>query len=74
MVIGTGEWLLIGIILVLVFSASRMGQLGNALGSFVHQFRKASRGEQYVDVTGRRLDHGPQPPDVQGQLPEHRDS
>lgn len=56
MVIGTGEWLLIGITLVLVFSASRMGQLGNALGSFVHGYKKASRGEGYVDVTGERLD------------------
>ncbi len=56
MVIGTGEWLLIGITLVLVFSASRMGQLGNSLGHFVHGFKKASRGEGHVDVTGERLD------------------
>lgn len=56
MVIGTGEWLLIGIILVLVFSASRMGQLGNALGSFVHGFRQGSRGPGVVDVKGERLD------------------
>jgi sec-independent protein translocase protein TatA len=56
MVIGTGEWLLIGIILLLVFSASRMGQLGNALGSFVHGFRQASRGQGVVDVKGERLD------------------
>jgi sec-independent protein translocase protein TatA len=65
MVIGTGEWLLIGIILVLVFSASRMGQLGNALGSFVHGFRQASRGQGVVDVKGERLDEpgeGPRGP------------
>lgn len=62
MVIGTGEWLLIGIILLLVFSASRMGQLGNALGSFVHGFRQASRGQGVVDVQGKRLDGPGQPP------------
>jgi sec-independent protein translocase protein TatA len=62
MVIGTGEWLLIGIILLLVFSASRMGQLGNALGSFVHGFRQASRGHSVVDVRGERLDSRGQGP------------
>ncbi|MBM4378911.1 MAG: twin-arginine translocase TatA/TatE family subunit [Deltaproteobacteria bacterium] len=62
MVIGTGEWLLIGIILLLVFSASRMGQLGNVLGSFVHGFRQASRGQGVVDVQGKRLDEPGQPP------------
>ena len=45
-----GELLVIGFILVVVFSASRMGQLGNAVGRFVHSFRRASRGEDMVDA------------------------
>jgi sec-independent protein translocase protein TatA len=46
----TGEILFIGFILVVVFSASRMGQLGNAVGKFVYSFRKASKGNDFVDV------------------------
>lgn len=47
---GTGEIIMITIILVVVFSASQMGTLGNALGRFVHSFKKASQGDGYVDV------------------------
>lgn len=47
---GIGEIIIIALVLVLVFSASRMGQLGNALGKFVHSFKKAARGEDFVDA------------------------
>ena len=46
----TGELLFIGFILVVVFSAARMGQLGNAVGKFVYSFKKASKGEDLVDA------------------------
>lgn len=45
-----GEILFIGFILVVVFSAARMGQLGNAVGRFVYSFKKAAKGEDMVDV------------------------
>jgi sec-independent protein translocase protein TatA len=45
-----GELLFIGIILVAVFSAARMGQLGNAIGRFVYSFKKAARGGDLVDA------------------------
>jgi sec-independent protein translocase protein TatA len=45
-----GELLFIGFILVVVFSAARMGQLGNAVGKFVYSFKKASKGEDLVDA------------------------
>jgi len=48
--LGIGELIVLGFVLVVVFSASRMGQLGNAMGKFVHSFRKASKGEDFVDV------------------------
>lgn len=51
---GVGEVLMIVAILVIVFSASRMGQLGNALGKFVYSFKKASAGEDLVDATPAR--------------------
>ncbi len=48
--LGLGEIIVLGFVLVVVFSASRMGQLGNAVGKFVYSFRKASKGEDFVDV------------------------
>jgi sec-independent protein translocase protein TatA len=45
-----GEFIVIGIILLVVFSASRMGQLGNAVGKFVHSFRKAAQGKDLVEI------------------------
>lgn len=48
--LGTGEYIALAFILFFIFSASRMGQLGNAIGKFVYSFRKASKGEGFVDV------------------------
>lgn len=48
--LGLGEIILLVFILAVVFSASRMGQLGNAVGKFVYSFRKASKGNDFVDV------------------------
>jgi sec-independent protein translocase protein TatA len=56
---GVGEILMIVAILVIVFSASRMGQLGNALGKFVYSFKKASRGNDLVDGAAvKKLERG----------------
>jgi sec-independent protein translocase protein TatA len=46
----TGEILFIAFILVVVFSAARMGQLGNAVGKFVYSFKKAAKGQDMVDA------------------------
>jgi sec-independent protein translocase protein TatA len=48
--LGLGELIVLGFVLVVVFSASRMGQLGNAVGKFIYSFKKASKGEDFVDV------------------------
>ncbi|AEI65342.1 MttA/Hcf106 family domain-containing protein [Corallococcus macrosporus] len=48
--LGLGEIIVLGFILLVVFSAARMGQLGNAVGKFVYSFRKASKGEDLVDA------------------------
>ena len=47
--VGFGELLVIGFVLLVVFSASRMASLGNALGKFVYSFKKAQKGEGFVD-------------------------
>jgi sec-independent protein translocase protein TatA len=52
--VGVGELLVIGFVLLVVFSASRMASLGNALGKFVHSFRKASQGQGFIDVKPER--------------------
>lgn len=48
--LSVGEIVVIVFVLVVVFSASRMGALGNALGKFVYSFKKASRGEGFIDA------------------------
>lgn len=52
--VGLGEAIVIGFIVLVVFSAARMGQLGNALGRFVYSFKKAAGGSDLVDATPRR--------------------
>jgi sec-independent protein translocase protein TatA len=53
--IGTGELIFLLVILAIVFSASRMSALGNALGKFVYSFKKANKGEGFVDAKVTRL-------------------
>ena len=48
--IGTGEIIMLVVIILIVFSASRMSALGNAVGRFVYSFKKASQGDGFVDV------------------------
>jgi sec-independent protein translocase protein TatA len=57
--IGVGELVMLVVIIAIIFSASRMGQLGNAIGKFVYSFKKASKGDDLVDVKpGPRLSGG----------------
>ena len=55
---GPGEIIVVVFVLVVVFSASRMGQLGNALGKFVYSFKRAAKGDDFIDV--RPLPRGKQ--------------
>lgn len=55
---GVGEILMIVAILIIIFSASRMGQLGNALGKFVYSFKKAAKGDDLVDGSVKKLERG----------------
>jgi sec-independent protein translocase protein TatA len=49
MQIGTAEIVVLVIVMAIVFSASRMSALGNALGKFIHSFKKASQGDGFVE-------------------------
>lgn len=55
---GTGEIITLIVVALIIFSASRMGQLGNAVGKFVYSFKKAAKGEDLVDATPKKLDRG----------------
>ena len=72
MSVGSGELIMLGIILFIVFSASQMGTLGNAVGRFVHSFRKASQGDGYVDVKPvSKLERGTEDAQVIDGSPKH---
>ena len=64
--LGFGELLVIGFVLLVVFSASRMASLGNALGKFVYSFKKASRGQGFIDVKPERALRPPGDRDARG--------
>jgi Sec-independent protein translocase protein TatA len=57
------------VIVFIVFSASRMGALGNAIGKFVYSFRKASGGNDFIDVTpgAKRLADKPHEKTIEGE-------
>lgn len=58
--LGTGELLTIVLVILIVFSASRMGAIGNALGRFVYSFKKASKGEETIEGQARRIESSPE--------------
>jgi Sec-independent protein translocase protein TatA len=72
---GLGEIIFLAIVLVLIFSASRMSALGNALGKFMHAFRKASKGEDFIDLpaqtTSRTETHPADAAPTKPQNPKH---
>lgn len=53
---GTGEIITLVVVALIIFSASRMGQLGNAVGRFVYSFKKAAKGDDLVDATPKKLE------------------
>ena len=70
--IGTGEIIMLVLILIIVFSASQMSALGNAMGRFVHSFKKASQGEGFIDVkpTTPKLEKGTEDAEVIDAAPK----
>lgn len=49
--IGFSELLVILVVVLLVFGASRLPDLGDALGKAVRGYKAAARGEREIDVT-----------------------
>jgi sec-independent protein translocase protein TatA len=50
---GMGEILVILVVVLLIFGANRIPQLGDALGRGIRNFKKAKDGDDAIDVTPR---------------------
>lgn len=63
--IGIPELLLVLAIVIIVFGATRLPQLGDALGRGIRNFKKAATGEDEIDVTptSERLEESKEQPD-----------
>ena len=52
---GTQDLLLIGVIVVVLFGATKLPQLGSGIGQAIKNFKKGiSEGEEEVDVTPKK--------------------
>jgi len=68
---GVGEIIFLVIILALIFSASKMSALGNAFGKFIHAFRKASKGEDFIDLPAQTTSPTEAPPSASATTQPH---
>jgi len=58
--LGFGELLLIFLVVLLVFGASKVPQLGDALGRGIRNFKRSMSGDDAIDVTPKKLDEASQ--------------
>ncbi len=49
--IGTFELILIAVIILLIFGAGKLPELGEGLGKGIRNFKKALKGQDEIDVT-----------------------
>jgi sec-independent protein translocase protein TatA len=49
--LGFGEILIVLVVVLLIFGANKIPQLGDALGKGIKNFRKATGGDDAIDVT-----------------------
>ena len=59
------EILFVAAVVLIIMSASRMSAIGNALGKFVYSFKKASKGEGFIDAKVSRTGSARQIEDAQ---------
>jgi sec-independent protein translocase protein TatA len=61
--LGFGELVILLIIVLLVFGAGKLPQIGDALGRSIKNFKRASSGKDEIDVTPKKeLVDGAKPP------------
>jgi sec-independent protein translocase protein TatA len=69
--LGFGELLLIFIVILLIFGASKLPQLGDALGKGIKNFKRSVTGDDEIDVTPKK-ESLPQDNKVSAPAPEAR--
>ena len=52
--LGFGELLLIFVVIMLIFGASKLPQLGDALGKGIKNFKRSVSGDDEIDVTPKK--------------------
>jgi len=52
--LGMGELLLIFLVILLIFGASKLPQLGDALGKGIKNFKRSVAGDDEIDVTPKK--------------------
>lgn len=60
--LGPGELILILVIVLIIFGAGKLPQIGDALGKGIRNFRKAAGGKEDLDVTPSAAGQGALPP------------
>ena len=53
---GMGELLIILLIVMVVFGASKLPQIGHGLGSAIKNFKRAAAGDDEIEVSKKALD------------------
>lgn len=61
--LGLGELVILLLIVLLVFGAGKLPQIGDALGKSIKNFKRATQGKDEIDVTPKK-----------GELPEGKDA
>jgi sec-independent protein translocase protein TatA len=51
---GMGEWLIILLIVLVVFGATKLPQLGHGLGSAIKNFKRAQNGDDEIEVSKQK--------------------
>ena len=77
--LGLGEILIVLVVVLLIFGANKIPQLGDALGKGIRNFRKATgSGDDSIDVTPPKTDPeqiaGTQPPASPQKQPERSEA
>jgi len=60
--LGFGELVILLIIVLLVFGAGKLPQIGDALGKSIKNFKRAANGKDEIDVTPRKEIENGAPP------------
>lgn len=58
--LGTGELIIVLVVVVMVFGASKIPQLGEAIGKGIKNFKKATQ-DDAIDVTPPKIEGGEKP-------------